>query len=417
MRNEHARAKPPELPKRRGKKKTEESPVEMEGLRDVSELAAETGDNDNAEAANREEHEARMNETSAALSKKIEDMTKQKEVNLRNPALSEAMAEKINAEIDKNVADLRERIAAKPEKKGRGKSSRAKDMAERVDERMSVDEESEAALAKFREDLEKKREGTKDDDADIVTSAPKLDKLISKGPKAPKAPLGPRKKGEAARTYEESREDLEKAFEMLEKSAEKPKEVDIDLTELNEQAEQRDTIVDADMESRMKKEGGDDIEQEFFKRSEQISAAHEAGEELEATETERAGQRKQDRFEGRSKDQELLYERKDLLEREIPGIQNAVTAAERRLNREFGISDADAVLQARAESVWESAKGFFGGLFSKKEKMKNAALEDYQRLRDRLTDRQSELQETNNRLTRPEDIRRAQQIKGERRRP
>jgi hypothetical protein len=359
MRAEQGRAKPPELPKRRGRKKKEESPVEMEGLKDVSELANEAAN----ETADRESGIVGKNAESAeALTRKMEQMAEQKEVNLKNSALSESMAKKINAEIDRNIEEL----------------------------------------GRKRDELE-----------GIVTSAAPIEKLVSKAPKAKKAPLGPRKAGEAPRTYEEHRADLNEAFDNMEREANRDTLVDVEIPGRMNKAAEEHEAVDVDL-TELNQEATEDA---FFSRGEKIGAAHEAGQELEATETEKAGQRKQDRFEGRSRDQELLAERAELLEQEIPRIQNAVTAAERRLNREFGISDPDETLRGRASSVWESAKGFFGGLFSKKEKMKNTALEDYQRLRDRLTDRQSELQETKNRLERPEDIRKAMQLKGERKKP
>lgn len=377
MRAEQGRAKPPELPKRRGRKKKEESPIEMEGLRDASELAADTDTgNDDAE---------RKRESAEMIENKIEGMLQQKEVNLRNPALSESMASKINAEIDKNVTELRGRLPAKSGKKnGNGKSSRAKEMAERVDERMGLDEESEAALAAFRNTLEKKRAAA-EEDADIVTSAPTMEKLGIKPMKDSERPT-PEQVGEGRKKM---RAEREAGLEAMEK-----------MLLAKEQSEN---------EEKMRAAAAQEAEDAFFARGEKMSAAHQAGETIEKNAAEMDGERGEQR--------QRLAERAELLRAELPGLQNAVTAAERRLHREFGIADADAEMTKRASSGWESVKSFFGGLFSKKESMKNAALEDYRRLRDRHSDRQEELNETENRLNRPEQVAQAMKLKAERRKP
>jgi hypothetical protein len=388
MRSERGHSAAAEEPKRRAPRKKKEATVEMEGLVDASALE-EAGVNDNGDSAEIIELRPSGGDDAASLERKIDDMNRQKEVNLKNPALSESMAAKINAEIDKNVAELQAR-AATGKKSGRGKSRGKSAMAERVDERMALDDESEAALAEFRAKLEKKREEVKGDDEDVVTSAPPLDKLVSKATLEKKPPT----REEVAEGVKKMREEREAGFAMLEK-----KILDKERQEKEEQARAA-----AEKET----------EDAFFARGEQIDTAHEGGDELVATETEMAGQRKQDRFEGRSRDQELLAERVGLLQEEIPRIQNALTASERRLHREFGIADAEEESMKRT-GAWESAKSFFGGLFSKKEKMKSAAIEDYRRLRDRLGDREAELNEAQNRLNRPEDVRRAQQLKGERR--
>ncbi len=361
MRAEHGRAKPPELPKRRGKKKKEESPVEMEGLTDASELRSEPANETNDRESGVVLRDG--GESAAALTRKMEQMAEQKEVNLKNSALSESMAKKINAEIDRNIEEL----------------------------------------GRKRDELE-----------GIVTSAPPLEKLAPKSRKAkPAAKPGPRKAGEPPRTYEEHKADLEAAFENLEREANRDTLVDVEIPKKMASAAEEHESVDVDL-AELNEQAAEDA---FFARGEKISAAHEAGEELEATETERLGQRRQDRHEGRSQDQSLLEERAELLRAELPGLQNAVTAAERRLHREFGIQDADAEMTKRASSGWESLKSFFGGLFSKKESMKNAALEDYRRLRDRYSERQEELNETENRLNRPEQVAQAMKLKGERRKP
>lgn len=344
----------------------------MEGLKDVSELAAETdAGNDNAE---------QERESAEMIERKIEGMLQQKEVNLKNTALSESMATKINAEIDKNVADLRGRL---PKKNGNGKSTRAKGMAERVDERMSLDEESETALAAFRDKLGKKREAV--EDPDVVTSAPTLEKLGVKPMKDSERPT--------AEQMEEGRKKMraerEAGLEAMEK-----------MLLAKEQREN---------EEKMRAAAAQEAEDAFFARGEKMTEAHVGGETFPKNAEEMAGERGEQR--------QLMVERAELLRAEIPGLQNAVTAAERRLHREFGIEDADEEMAKRAKGGWETVKGFFGGLFSKKERMKNAALEDYQRLRDRFSDRQEELNETENRLNRPEQVANAMKLKGERRKP
>jgi hypothetical protein len=322
-----------------------------ESLKEKAEMAKETDDaikmtmEASAEALREEEltPEVTSREATAAETKEVMD------------AVTDEYLE--SEEFGKGIDAANEKLKQSQEAK---KAARANGMAERVADRMALDEESEKALAEFRANLEKK--------------------------------------GAEAKFPEKD----------------------------------RDTLVDEVMDVRddelLPDVADNTAEQAFFAKGEVMDQAHTAGKSLEyRNKAERRGDAGAERHE--------MAQEAEALRAEIPAMEQQFARAEQHLDQMLAgrtlsaeeqrmLGDekvitpgkrVDAFMGARSKGGFaEKAKSFFGGLFSKKTRELNHAIELYASVRDQFNEKQSRLNELDNRLNSPEAVRQAMQLKAER---
>lgn len=151
---------------------------------------------------------------------------------------------------------------------------------------------------------------------------------------------------------------------------------------------QRDTLVDEVMEVR-----DDEIlpdvadttgEQAFFAKGEVMNQAHEAGKTLEyRNKAERAGDAGAERAE--------MAQRAEQLRSEMPAMDQQLSRAEKVLS-DLGVKDIDAMMADRAKGgLLGKAKGLLGGLFNKKTRELNRAMDLYASIRDQHNAKAEEL--------------------------
>lgn len=301
--------------------------------------------------------QALADDAADVLTKKIGDLARQKEINAKNTGLSESMAARINAEIDKNIGELQAKLGKKSLKEARIAA-----MEKRVD------------AAMLREDEE--AEG-------VFTSAPALETMTRKGGKK----KAEKSEGQPGAELDEMRKVREQELDDIEQLVLIREKMRLEA-EKAAATEQKKT------------------EEDFFAKGEAIDAAHASGADRSRSAAERRGDAGEERYQ--------MAERAAALRGQRPALEEQLARAERVL-RGQGVKDIDETMAKRAAGGFmEQVKGFFGGLFSKKTRELNNAMALYASIRDAYNENMAELNEIDARLNRGEEFRRAMQIKAER---